>query len=596
MILATADFESEFAETFTLKSLSTEAYIRDERFRALGCSIKWGPDANPHWYTHDELLDICPKIDWAKVGLIGHHLQFDALIFSHHYQVVPAFYFCTLSYARLLLGNHLSVSLDNLAKHFNMSGKTINYNLFRGKSWVQLTPHEQQELAAGCNQDVNTTWELFKLLVKQMPREELAVVDATIRMFACPTLIGDIDLLAQIWTRESVNKADRLKSLNVTAAELQSSDKFADLLRAEGIEPETKNGKNKPIYAFAKTDQFMRDLLEDDNDRVRTLAEARLGQKSTLMQTRAETLGFMARRGPMPVYLLYAGAHTTRWSGGDGANWQNFKRGSDLRRAILPPKGFRLIKPDLSQVECRLLNYLAGQDDVTEKFKRGLDPYTGIASEFYGRPITRNDPLERGTGKQAELSCGYGCGPPKFQATARLGIYGPPVILALDEAERFVALYRRSQSQVTNYWRDAEKIIGWLANGESGTWGPMRIADRRIWLPNGAPLIYDTLEWYVDDDTGDRYWRMKTRNGWTKLYGAKLVEQTTQALARVLISQAMLRLIAKGYRICNSEHDSLWILIPEDGHEQQHMQICIEEMSRTPEWLPGLPLAAEIAA
>ena len=575
--------------------MTTESYIRDARFEAHGAAIRYN-DGELKWANRYDLPSFLSAIDWSKTACLCHHAAFDGLVLSHHYGVKPHAWLDTLSMARLLLGNHLSVGLDSLARHFNLAAKTVPYNAFKGRHWADIDGVTQRLIGDGAAHDVALTWQLFQILAKDFPREEYKIIDTTIRMFTEPQLIGDIDLLAQIWMRESVNKADRLKSLNVTASDLQSADKFADLLRAEGIEPETKNGKNKPIYAFAKTDQFMRDLLEDDNDRVRTLAEARLGQKSTLMQTRAETLGWMARRGPMPVYLRYAGAHTTRWSGGDGANWQNFKRGSDLRRAILPPKGFKLIKPDLSQVECRLLNYLAGQDDVTEKFKRGLDPYTGIASEFYGRPITRDDPLERGTGKQAELSCGYGCGPPKFQATARLGIYGPPVVLALDEAERFVALYRRSHSQVTNYWRDAEKIIGWLANGESGTWGPMRIADRRIWLPNGAPLIYDTLEWYVDDDTGDRYWRMKTRNGWTKLYGAKIVEQSTQALARVIVSQAMLRIIAKGYRVVNSEHDSLWILIPEDGHEQQHMQTCIDEMSQTPEWLPGLPLAAEIAA
>ena len=211
------------------------------------------------------------------------------------------------------------------------------------------------------------------------PREELQVISTTVQMFTNPCLQADIGLLGKVWMDEANKKDARMAALSITEADLQSADRFAELLRQEGVEPEMKDGKNKQIYCFAKTDEFMRGLQEHDNERIRTLAEARLGAKSTLLQTRAETLGWMARRGPMPVYLRYCGAHTTRWSGGDGANWQNFKRGSDIRRAIMAPAGFLLAPIDLSQIECRILNYLAGQEDVIEKFRKGEDPYIGTA-------------------------------------------------------------------------------------------------------------------------------------------------------------------------------------------------------------------------
>lgn len=598
MNIITLDFETFFSDDYSLSKMTTESYIRDSRFQAHGCAIRMyninTDKYETRWLNEPEFRVWTSVSDFSTVAILCHHAQFDGLILSHHYGVKPRVWLDTLSMARLLLGNHLSVSLDSLAKHYQLAAKTVPYSLFKGKHWAELDEQVRRLVSSGACHDVELTWQLFQILAKDFPREEYSTVDTTIRMFTEPKLTADVDLLAKIWEREANTKTDRLAQLGVHEADLQSADKFAELLRAEGVEPETKNGKKKQIYCFAKTDQFMRDLLEDDNDRVRTLAEARLGVKSTLMQTRAETLGWMARRGSMPVYLRYCGAHTTRWSGGDGANWQNFKRGSDLRRAILPPPGYALVKPDLSQVECRLLNFLAGQNDVVEKFRNHEDPYTGIASQFYDRPITRADPLERGTGKQAELSCGYGCGPPKFQATARLGIYGPPVMLSAEESERFVALYRGTHPAVTAYWRYAEGVIKVLAQDGMLRWGPLHIEDQRIWLPNGCPLIYDTLEWHVDDDNGDRYWRMKTRNGWTKLYGAKLVEQTTQALARVLISQAMIRIRHKGYDIVNSEHDSIWVLIKKDGQEARYEQDILSEMVREPEWLPGLPLAAEI--
>jgi DNA polymerase len=95
------------------------------------------------------------------------------------------------------------------------------------------------------------------------------------------------------------------------------------------VEPETKiTEKENEIYAFAKSDSFMQELLQHENPRVVALAEARLGVKSSLLQTRAETLGYMARRGPLCVYLKMYGAHTTRWAGGDASNFQNLKRRS----------------------------------------------------------------------------------------------------------------------------------------------------------------------------------------------------------------------------------------------------------------------------
>ena len=386
----------------------------------------------------------------------------------------------------------------------------------------------------------------------------------------------------------------------ITAAELQSSERFAELLRECGVEPEIKiSPKGNQIYAFSKTDQFMRDLLEDEDDTVRTLAEARLGEKSTLLQTRAATLGWMASRGPMPVYLRYSGASTLRFSGGDGANWQNFKRGSDIRRAICAPEGYLLAPIDLSQVECRVLNYLAGQDDVVERFRSGADPYTGIASDFYGRKITKADAPERGTGKQAELSCGYGAGGPKFKATAKLGIYGPPVDLTDSEAKGFVDLYRRTHDKVVQYWRTADWVLGEMMNYRNFDWGPMKVVcdkakdTKRIFFPNGSCMVYDSLDWGTVDGRNPGY-LVKTRYGWKSIYGAMLTQNVCEAVSRLIMTQAMLRIKRLGgLRVVSSTHDELLMLLPKDEYAEHNLQYCINEMTHEPKWLPGIPLAAE---
>jgi DNA polymerase bacteriophage-type len=598
-----ADWETEFSSAtgYTLKVLSTEEYLRDKRFKAHGVAIKWSPDTAARWYNEDQARYILAQEDWSDTFLIHHHAQFDSGIESFHYNVHPKMIGCTLAMARLMLGNHLSVSLEQVRRHFGMPSKTTPYSAFDGKKWSELSHATQQQMAEGACDEVESIWTIFCRLMKDgFPKEELYVVDATIKMFSEPVLRGDIDLLAKVWEDEASAKALRLAELGVEKTDLASADKFADLLRAEGVEPATKDGKVDPktgkpreIYSFAKTDQFMRDLLEDDSPRVRTLAEARLGEKSTLLQTRAETLGWMARRGSMPVYLRYAGAHTTRWSGGDGANWQNFKRGSDIRRAIMAPEGYLLAPIDLSQIECRVLCYLAGQEDYIEKFRQGEDPYVGMASKAYGVKVTKEMPKERGTGKQLVLSCGFQAGAATIQNTARLGIYGPPVRIDLATAEQWKRAYRQEFDMVVTYWAEAGNMIPRLAHGETCQWGPMEIRDHKIFGPGGTMLHFETLQWYVDNETGDKYWRYRTRHGWAKLYSGKIVENVVQWLARIVMSQAMLRLIKRGYRILNTTHDELLILVANDPQKEYHLQECCDEMSRTPDWLPGLPLACE---
>lgn len=618
----TLDFETEFSDDYTLSKSTTEGYVRDARFKALGCAVKMSPDLPTRWWHANELPEFFASIDWSTKSILCHHANFDGLILSHHYNVRPKFWFDTLCMARLLLGNHLSVGLDALAKHFKLQAKTVPYNLFKGRSWEQCVPVVQEQIALGACHDVELTFELFKILGKQMPKEEYAIVDLVTRMFTEPCLRADMQILADVWRDEAVRKQKAMADLNVNEAELQSAEKFAELLRAEGVEigykPSPKH-PDKTIYAFAKTDQFMRDLLEDEDDRIRTLAEARLGQKSNIMQTRAETLGRMGRRGPLCVYLRYAGAGTLRVSGGDGANWLNFKRRSPIRKAILAPEGYFLAPIDSSQIECRVLHFLAGgiNEPVIQKFIANEDPYVDLATRFYGEQIykpgkddPRKDEMEakRGMGKQGRLMCGYGAAGPKFKITAKNGLYGPSVDIPLEEATRFVKLYRQDNPSIcaknTGYWAQASRMIARLAGGDPCDWGPLHVENHRLYVPNGAPLIYDTLEYYkpptderhkYKEWEQDGFWRVKTRQGWKTMHGPKLTQNICEAVSRLIVSQAAIRIARAGYRILNWPYDELLCLIPRDNHEARHVEFLLGEMRREPTWLPGIPLDAEVS-
>jgi len=606
MRLVVADWETFFSsKDFTLSKLSTEAYLRDKRFEAHGVAIKWSADTPARWYDERQARYILAQEDWSDTFMVHHHAQFDAGIESFHYDVHPKMIGCTLAMARLLLGNHIGVSLDSVRAQFGLPAKKTPYSAFDGKHWNELSNDVQQQIAEGACDEVESIWKLFGMLLQAgFPRSELPIIDMTIKMFSEPCLRADMDLLGRIWKSENDAKQQRVASLGVDPKELSSSDKFAELLRAEGIEPGKKSSPTNPdkqIWAFAKTDPFMQDLLEDEDERIRTLAEARLGIKSTLLQTRAETLGWMARRGPLCVYLRMYGAHTTRWSGGDGSNFQNLKKsdpdfpaddgGLNIREAILAPEGYLLGAIDASQIECRLLNFVAGQWDVIENFRDGRDPYVNVASEFYGFPVTKEKhPTERNVGKVLELQAGYGSGGEKIRATLRTKA---KIILTSAEGLKARGAYRDTHPNVVDLWGTGGRMLARLAGGPPIEWGPTVIKDGKIWLPNGCPLQFGSIEYYRDNETDDSYWRIKTRKGWSKLYGAKLVENLIQALARVVMSDCMLRLIAMGYRIVTTTHDELVVLIKKDGNEERHLEVCKAELKRVPVWLPGIPLDAD---
>lgn len=603
--LIVLDFETFFSEEYTLNKMTTESYIRDARFEPLGLGWYLPGKQLSGWVNGPDIAAWLQGVQLDKYAVAAHHAHFDGLILSHHYKVRPGFWYDTLSCGRVTLGVDLSLSLESLAKHFDMSSKTVPYNLFKGKHYAELDGYVMQRLSAGCMHDCALTFDILKRLAPLIPRSEFQVMDTTIRMFTEPVLELDLQVLGDLWYAERERRFGMLEELGVTAAELSSNAKFADLLTQEGVEIEYKEGKRGPIPAFGKKDKFMEKLLNDtDNDRIHALVSARLGVKSTLDQTRAERFGEMGSRGAAPVYLRYCGAHTTRWSGGDKTNWQNLRRGGKLRQAVKSKAGQKLVVADSSQIECRILNEFAGQYDVVAKFRNKEDPYVGTAAVAYGREITKDDKAERGTGKQLELSCGYGAGDATIQNTARIGTYGPSVHIDLETARRWKDAYRSTHPAVVDLWREAEIVISRMAAGESFWWRCLFVdcrneGRRRIYVPGYPELKYDTLEWRIpqegeyDENETRGYWRYKDRRGWwAKLYGGKLVENVVQYMARLVISDAMNRITDHGIAVKNTTHDELVCVVPAAVADQAYA-VVTQEMCKAPEWMPDLPLDSE---
>lgn len=598
--IVTIDFETYYDADYTLSgSMSMSEYIRDERFHAHGVAIKKG-ETPAVWYMHDQIKDALAEIDWPNVSLLAHNTMFDGFILSEIYGYKPGFYLDTLSMARAACGHSMKHDLDTLAKFFGLQGKVKKEALVNTKGKRELTDEEMSQLGAYCVDDVEDTYRIFKKLYNYIPDDELRLIDITVRMFCDPVLEIDIPRVQAELEREIGEKAAALLRAGVQVDDLMSNEKFALLLREAGIEPPLKISPTtgKMTYAFAKNDLAFQELMKSENEKVKTLCEARVRVKSTIGETRAIRFLNAGKDGKkLPVALNYSGAHTHRWSGSNKMNLQNLKRGGELRRSILAPKGYVIVVSDSAQIEARVLAWLAKQEDIVEAFASKKDVYKMMASAIYNVPIEEVDKDQRFIGKTCVLGLGYGMGPRKLQQTLKQGTMGPSVDLSESECRRIVEIYRQRNNKIAQLWNTMSVAISYMVTGVEYRYDPLVFGKNYVRLPNGLFLQYPDLQgsdvqMFADGSFIIRDASYKTKTGRTKLYGGLLTENVVQALARIVIGDQMLKIHDAGYRIVTMTHDEI-VIIAKEQEADEALKFMIDTMSTPPSWAQGLPLAAE---
>jgi DNA polymerase len=570
------DIESYYDNDYTLKKLTTEEYIRDPRFK-IHCISVVSSNGDKLVVDRDFKSFLEPYMDDF---VIAQHSQFDGLILSHHLGLYPKYWGCTLSMARARLQFLKSHSLSALAAHYGLPEKNIDYNAFKGKR--DLDAPTKKMLMEGCLNDAELTAKIAANLLQDFPPEELQVIDLTIRMFTEPALNLDAKRLAKELERVKHEKELALEALGVTKAELQSAKKFSAILESHGIEIPMKTSPRtgKEIPALAKNDEGMKTLLEHDNEVVAALAAARLGQKSTLMETRCERLLGMASRGALTVYLKYHGAHTGRWSGGDKVNFQNFPRGSELRKSIIAPEGYKLVGADSAQIECRLLNWFAGQENIVDAFRTGRDIYCENATKFFDKQITKANENERQFGKVIELASGYGCGHIKFKT---ISLQQAKRKLTDEEALRAITIYREGHPKVVGLWRCFQEVIKNMGKGlPPYQIGCVTVDGYRIIMPGGTFLDYTGMYW---DGKDYRY-------GKGKLYGGLVVENIIQKLGLLVVTHAIINIADKySYKLATTTHDDVLYVVRDT--DKDALENVLAEFKIPPAWCLDLPLGAE---
>lgn len=608
------DFETYYDGDYTLRSMMMTEYIFDPRFEVVGVSLKVGGGVPAKWYTGDRayIASVLAKVPWHRCRAIAHNAFFDGGILEWIFGMRPGAYLCTMQGSRPFVAPYTgNVALATVAEYFKFGYKGNEVHAAKGKHRLEFTPEELEAYGAYCCHDTELAFKIGLHLKGILPAPEQELLDLTIKKFTRPRMTLDIDAvtarLADLAVKRKMIEA-KAALVGGTATALRSRPKFAAILQKYNVTPPTKISKTtgEKTFAFAKDDEGFIELLTHDDVRVRTLVEAKLFMNSTQEESRLErfkTIYGLNIGGQhlLPAPLLYYGAHPGRFSGYDKINLQNLTRvkrdkvtkqllAGHLRFALRAPEGYSIVAGDLSNIEARIVATLARCTSLVTAFREGRDIYCEFASRIYGRSITKADEVERFVGKTCILGLGYGMGASKFGMQMKIA----RVKMAMDMLRRVVYLYRDTYNDIPMLWAQLETLLlGMLDPKGLICWGPLTFAHQRIILPNGMPIVYNGLT--RSKTTNELYYRSMRKGSGNdnKLWGGAITENIVQALARIIIADAEIRMAKFGVKAVLQVHDELVYCVRNEHVDAVKKALAIAMTVPVP-WLPELPIACEI--
>ena len=264
-----------------------------------------------------------------------------------------------------------------------------------------------------------------------------------------------------------------------------------------------------------------------------------------------------------------------------------------IRSCLIARPGQLLVVADFSQIEARVIAWLAGQNDLLEIFRKGEDVYTHTA-----RSIGSSS---RQLGKVLVLACDFGQGHVRFQVTAR----GYGLELTIDECLDAVTAWREANWKIVDLWYAYDRAVKLIAGHRSAS--PQYVGavmfervgvDKtmmRIQLPSGRALYYHDIRLEKDEQNRDvivysGVHQLTKRWESIRTYGAKIAENVTQATARDVMRDIILSLPV-GLRLLLTIHDEL-ICEALLADAARGLALLLVKMRVTPRWAPGLPVGA----
>lgn len=663
IVEVSGDFETRSA--CDLRKCGAYVYAEDPTTDVWCFSFKAPEDADvSHWTPKDALTDspvhrrLCALAADTSRGWRAWNAAFERNIWRSI--MVPKYglpeigmdrWVCTAAEAAAL---SLPRALENSAR---VLGVNEQKDMEGSRLMLQMArPRNSAKLKKGI-ESVPTWWddtERLERLIRycdQDVRTELAVAERIRRLTASEREAYLLD--QRINDRGIMIDVPLIKTMQAMSA--IAVDKTNKELRAWTKGKVDKVTKPKDIVAWLNELQFdeeevlsiakdkIETLLANDNlpEAAREVLKLRVEAGKSSVSKLKRMVEFACKDLRMRGLLLFHGAGTGRWSG-KGPQIQNFPARSpllsidpkiiehylplvrageidrielvwpllevlalSLRACMRAAPGKKFIGGDFSQIEARVLAWLAGQDDLIKLFSTGADVYKPLAAQIYDVPVAAVTKPMRDMGKRARLGCGFGMGAEKFVATAwKEGRQ----IISLDFAEHVIAVYREESDQITKLWKElndaALEAVRFPGRVVFAADGKLRFSVRGefLWivLPSGKrmlayhrPVIRAMMTpWGEKRDTVLFWGENSTTKKWClqKSYGGFWAENVTQAAARDIMLEAMFRIEDACYGIVATVHDEILSEVNEDfGSVSEFEQLLIER----PAWAQGLPVMAE---
>lgn len=629
------DFETYYDADYTLRKLSTPEYIFDERFLVFGLAID---DGKGQEFVRPNRIEKVLR-QFKAHPLVFHNSYFDAGILKWRYKYSPAFIIDTLGLANHVFGAAMGGEKNDLASVAERLGIEAKGTMPDIKGVRELSPEQWSDLDHYAKKDARVTRKVLDKLLPWVtnPDFELWLLDHTIRIYTDKLL--DIDRVKVAAAIKLVEKrrVEKVKAAAVPAAVLSSNPQFAaelaKRLKAAKIsmpmkmsKPRKKTGKAERIPALAKGDHAFLSLAESPAKAVADLVVGRIVERSaTSALARLRRMEKYAAIGGIPVHLSYYGAHTGRFAGAGGFNFQNLtspNRATDafdrevataIRAAITPGDGRAFVADDAAQIEARVLAWLAGEQQILDAFASGADIYSMFISDALGEDIhkpTDADPKERRpylslmrqAGKESILGLGFSMGVDKFierlkkdknilPHVSEKGKLNPAVCASLVET------YRTKYTRIVDFWGRLNSAMQLAIRG--GTRSVGKLVFRReeartvsIELPSGRKLYYRNLRQINETTKGGKVRKVWVHGAGQRLYGGLLAENVTQAVARDILVETIYDAEQAGYPVVLHVHDEIVCRVPK-ARGKQCLAFLDESLRTPPSWGDGLVLGSE---
>ena len=512
---------------------------------------------------------------------------------------------------------------ENLIKYFSVPCKPTKANGGRTRNLPEHDPEGWAQFKAYCLQDVRTERDIRKKIERfPMPEKEWDCYHMDQR-------VNDRGVLIDMELVEKAIECDLLLSDEMTKRAyeltgLENPNSVSQLkywLETKGL----------PMDSLGKKDvaDMIRELDKSgcDEEALEMLKLRLQMAKSSVKKYQAADRCVCKDNRARGLFQFYGANRTGRWSG-RLLQLQNLSKNyidtleeardliksgafelvesiygntpdvlSQLVRTMLIPKpGCEFIIADYSAIEARVLAWEAEEVWRLKAFEDGKDIYCASASQMFHVPVEKNgiNGHLRQKGKISELALGY-------QGSTGAMIKMGALDMGLKETElpTIVDAWREANPNIVSYWWDMEraatetvrdhtpKVVGKIkfTYGNGALW---------MHLPSGRKLAYLKAQ-MTPSKNADRmsitFEGVGTNSKWSRdeTYGGKLTENATQAIARDILAEAMLRMEKHGLEIVGSIHDEVIIEAPRGKYTVE--DIC-ELMSIRPDWCRDMPITA----